>query len=43
MHRIGEPKKTRGKNRRIILKFVQYNDRDRVFRNKKKLRGIKYI
>ena len=36
-HRIGEPKKTRGKTRPIIVKFVRYNDRNRVFRNKKKL------
>ena len=39
--RIGEPKKTRGKTRPIIVKFVRYNDRNRVFRNKKKLNGQK--
>ena len=38
-HRIGESKKTRGKNRPIIVKFVRYNERNRVFRNKKKLKG----
>ena len=32
------PKKTRGKTRLIIVKFVRYNDRNRVFRNKKKLK-----
>ena len=39
--RIREPKKTRGKTRPIIVKFVRYNDRNRVFRNKKKLNGQK--
>ena len=39
MHQIGEPKITRGKTRTIIVKFVQYNDRNRVFGNKKKLKG----
>ena len=36
-HRIKKPKKTRRKTRPIIVKLVQYNDRNRVFRNKKKL------
>ena len=40
-HRIGEPKKTRGKPRPVLVKFVQYNDRNRIFRNKKKLKGQK--
>ena len=40
-HQIGEPKKTRGKTPPIIVKFVQYNDRNRVFRNKNKLKGQK--
>ena len=40
-HRIGELKKARGKIRPIIVKFVRYNDRNRVFRNKKKLKGQK--
>ena len=35
MHRIGEPKKTGRRTRPIIVKLVRYNDRDRVFRNKK--------
>ena len=29
-HRIEEPQKTRGKTRPIIVKFVRYNDRNRV-------------
>ena len=60
-HRIGEPKKTRGKTRPIIEKlvllwknssyywktrpiieeFVRYNDRNRVFRNRRKLKEQK--
>ena len=40
-HQIGEPKKTRGKTRPIIVKFVRYNDRNQVFRNKKELKGQK--
>ena len=40
-HRIGEPKKNRGKNHPIIVKFVRQNDRNRVHRNKKKLKGRK--
>ena len=40
-HRIGELKKTRGKTRPIIVKFVRYNDRNQVVRNKKKLKGQK--
>ena len=40
-HRIGEPKKTRGKTRPIIVKFVHYNDRNQVFRSKNKLKGQK--
>ena len=40
-HQIGEPKTTRGKTPPIIAKFVQYNDRNRVFRNKNKLKGQK--
>ena len=40
-HRIKELKKTRGKIRPIIVKFVRYNDRNIVFRNKKKLKGQK--
>ena len=35
-HRIGETK-TRGDTRPIIVKFVQYNNQNRVFRNKKGL------
>ena len=40
-HRIRELKKTRGKIRPIIVKFVRYNDWNIVFRNKKKLKGQK--
>ena len=40
-YRIGEPKTTREKTRPIIMKFVRYNDRNRVFRNEKKLKGQK--
>ena len=40
-HRIGESKKTRGKTRPIIEKFVRHNDRNRVFRNKRKLKEQK--
>ena len=36
-HQIKKPKKTRRKTRPIIVKLFQYNDRNRVFRNKKKL------
>ena len=39
IQRIEEHKKTRQKTRPIIAKFVQYDDRNRVFRNKKKLNG----
>ena len=37
-HRIGEPKKSRGKTHPIIVKFLQYNNENWVFRNKKKLK-----
>ena len=36
-HRIGVP--TKGKKRAIIVKFVRYMDRRRVFTNKKRLKG----
>ena len=36
-HRIGVPSK--GKNRPIIIKFVKYMYRRRVFTNKKRLKG----
>ena len=39
IQRIEEHKKTREKTRPIIVKFVQYNDRNRAFRNKKNLKG----
>ena len=37
--RIGEHKNTREKMHPINVKFVQYNNQNRVFRNKKKLKG----
>ena len=36
-HRLGAPKED--KVRPIIVKFVRYKTRNRVFRNKKKLKG----
>ena len=39
-HRIAESKKTRGKTCPIV-KFFRYHDRNRVFRNKEKLKGQK--
>ena len=41
MHRFGEPRKTRGKTRPVTVKIVRYNDRNRVVKNKKKLKGQK--
>ena len=37
-HRLGAPKNN-GKSRPIIIKFVRYNTRCRIFKNKKKLKG----
>ena len=37
-HRIGVPKNN-GKSRPIIIKFVRYNTRCKIFKNKKKLKG----
>ena len=37
-HRLGAPKNN-GKSRPIIIKFVRYNTRCRIFENKKKLKG----
>ena len=37
-HRIGVPKNN-GKNRPIIIKFVRYNTRCKIFKNRKKLKG----
>ena len=36
-HRLGAPKNN-GKSRSIIMKFVRYNTRCRIFKNKKKLK-----
>ena len=38
---IGKPKKSRAKTRPIIVKLVQCNDQNRVFRNNKKLKEQK--
>ena len=37
-HRLGAPKNN-GKSRPIIIKFVRYNTRCRIFKNKKKLKA----
>ena len=37
-HRLGAPK-INGKSRPIIIKFVRYNTRCKIFKNKKKLKG----
>lgn len=36
-HKVGVP--SSGKNRPIIIKFIRYNDRRRIFTNKKILKG----
>ena len=39
-HKLGKPKSSRNaKPRPIIVKFVRYNTRNRIYRNKKKLKG----
>ena len=39
-HRLGKPKSSKNaKPRPIILKFVRYSTRDRIYRKKKKLKG----
>ena len=39
-HRLGKPKSSKNaKPRPIIIKFVRYNTRNRIHRNKKKLKG----
>ena len=40
-HRLGAPKNN-GKSRPIIIKFVRYNIRCRIFKNKKKIVGEKH-
>ena len=40
-HKIGVP--SNGKNRPIIVTFVRYMDRRRVFTNKKRLKGKKHV
>ena len=41
-HRIGTFKEDKSKCRSIIVKFSRYNVREKVFKNKKKLKGIGY-
>ena len=41
-HRLGALKNN-GKSRPIIIKFVRYNTRWRIFKNKKKLKGKSII
>lgn len=36
-HKVGVP--SSGKNRPLIIKFIRYNDRRRIFTNKKILKG----
>ena len=39
-HRLGKPKSSKNaKPRPIIVKFVRYTSRNRIYRNKKKLKG----
>ena len=38
-HRIGQPRQPGEKQRPIIVKFVWYNDCNKIFRNKKNLKG----
>ena len=40
-HRIGAPPKQSGKVRPVIVKFVQYNDRRKIYTNKNLLKGTK--
>ena len=41
-HRIETFKEDKSKCRSIIVKFSRYNVREKVFKNKKKLKGIGY-
>ena len=38
-HRLGRPRQSDGRRRAIIVKFVRCNYRNKVFSNKKKLKG----
>ena len=40
-HRIGQPRQPVEKQRLIIVKFVRYKDRNKIFRNKKRHKGKK--
>ena len=40
LHRLGKPKTSKdAKPRPIIVKFVKHNTRNKIYRNKKKLKG----
>ena len=41
LHRIGKQKDEPNKVRRVIVKFMRYSDRNKIFRNKKQLKGKK--
>ena len=41
LHRIGKQKDDPNKVRPVIVKFTRYNDRNKIFRNKKRLKGKK--
>ena len=40
-HRIGQSRQSGEKPRPIVVNFVRYNDRNKIFRNKKNLKGKK--
>ena len=40
-HQLGAPPKQSGKVRPVTVKFVQYNDRRKIYSNKKLLKGAK--
>ena len=40
-HRIGKQKDDPNKVRPVIVKFTRYSDRNKIFRNKKQLKGKK--
>ena len=42
-HRLGKPKQNKKTPRPIIIKFVRYNCRRRVFLNKKSLKTLEYL
>ena len=42
-HRVGKPKQNKKTPRLIIIKFVRYNCRRRIFLNKKNLKTLEYL